>query len=339
MKPFKILHIGRKENYLRNTPKNDFTDSVTIISLPIGRPVADYVNAMPDADVIFADAIADIPGELIQALPNLKMIHSEGVAFNSFDVAAAGRRGIYVCNCAGMNGEAVAEQTLMLMLGVLHDAVNNDRAVREARQQKVKEGYMVRGDLKSLEDCKVGLIGFGHIGQCTAALLKACHAETFYTQRHRAPEDLEQQCQVTWVPTQDELLAACDIVSLHLPVTPETKNMCDEAFFNKMKPGSYFINTSRGELVDDEALVNALKSGRLTMAGLDTLDHEPVQKDHMLLHLPEDIAKKIFFSPHIGGITRSSFRKGYAMIWSDTQKIAEGKEPDHVVNQKFLVKK
>lgn len=332
MKPLKLLHIGRAEAFERNTEKSAFTESVEKVSLPCGLPPSNYIKAMPNADIIIADAIADVPRDLISGLPHLKMIHSEGVAFNRFDLKAADEKGVYVCNSAGMNASAVAEQTLLLMLGVLKDAINNDRAVREGRQIQVKEGYMARGDLIDLSDCKVSLIGFGNIGKCTAALLKAFHVKTFYTQRHRADEETEKTYGVTFLPTQDELLQKSDIVSLHLPVTPETTGMCDEKFFSKMKKGSYFINTARGELVNDEALINALKSGHLKMAGLDTLDHEPVQKNHILLNQPPEIASKIIFSPHIGGITGSSFKRSYRMIWENVRRIAEGKVPDRVVN-------
>ena len=94
-----------------------------------------------------------------------------------------------------------------------------------------------------------------------------------------------------------------------------------------------YCNHSRGELVDDEALIEALASGKLKMAGLDTLDHEPVQKDHPLLNLPEEIAGRLIFSPHIGGITASSFRRGYAFIWEDIEAAAKGEVPKRVVNR------
>lgn len=332
----RILHIGKKECMERYTRETDFTRSVRRVSMLMGRPVREYLERMPEADVIVADAIAEVPGDLIRSMPNLKMIHSEGVAYNKIDIKAAGERGVFVCNSAGMNSQAVAEQTLLLMVGVLHDVAGNDRAVREGRQMQVKENYMSDGSLRSLSDCRVGLIGFGNIGKCTAKLLKAYGTEVFYTQRRRQDEQTEREYQVTWLEAQEELLQTCDIVSLHLPVTPETEGMCDEAFFQKMKEGSYLINTSRGELVKDEALIDALKSGRLRMAGLDTMDHEPVRKDHILLNQPEEIAGRLLFSPHIGGITGSCFRKSYQMIWDNIRRVAEGKVPENVVNGGFF---
>lgn len=336
MSELKVLHIGRKESFESHTPKNDFTESVQKTSLPMGLAAEEYIKAMPDANVLIVDAIADIPTDLINALPSLKMIHSEGVAYNRIDCEAAGKKGVYVCNCAGMNAMAVAEQALLLMLGCLRDVAGGDRAVREGKQQKVKEAYMIAGSLKELSDCTVGLIGLGAIGRSTTELLKAFHAKVYYTQHHRLEPETEEALGVTWLASQDDLLAVSDIVSLHLPVTPQTEKMCNAAFFEKMKAGSILINTSRGELVDDSALIHALKSGRLAMAGLDTIDCEPVKKDHILLNASEDVESKILFSPHIGGITGSSSLRGYATIWENVERISAGERPVNIVNQGFL---
>lgn len=320
----KILHIGKAENMERYTPDVPAAKTASVAEMPMGHTAQEYAAAMPDAEVIVADAIAEVPGALIGELPQLKMIHSEGVAFNRIDVAAASARGISVCNCAGMNASAVAEQTILLMEGMLKNVLVNDRAVREGRQITVKEDYMAQGSLKELADCRVGLVGFGDIGKCTARLLAAYGAEVYYYKRHRLAPEEELAANAMYLPL-DELLELCDIVSLHLPVTEETTGMCDRTFFEKMRPGSYFVNTSRGELVDDEALAEALAGGRLAMAGLDTLDREPVQKDHPLLRQPREVLDRILFTPHIGGITASSFRRGYAMIWDNIGRLEEGR--------------
>lgn len=320
----KILHIGKAENMERYTPDVLAAKTARVAEMPMGHTAQEYAAAMPDAEVIVADAIAEVPGVLMEKLPQLKMIHSEGVAFNRIDVAAASARGISVCNCAGMNASAVAEQTILLMEGMLKNVIVNDRAVREGRQITVKEDYMAQGSLKELADCRVGLVGFGDIGKCTARLLAAYGAEVYYYKRHRLAPEEELAANAMYLPL-DELLELCDIVSLHLPVTEETTGMCDRTFFEKMRPGSYFVNTSRGELVDDEALAEALAGGRLAMAGLDTLDREPVQKDHPLLRQPREVLDRILFTPHIGGITASSFRRGYAMIWDNIGRLEEGR--------------
>ena len=327
----KLLHIGKPGNMERFTPKNSFTDSVTKIDLPAGCKTEEYLAQAGDADFLIIDPITWLNDDLISRMPNLKLIHSEGVAFNKIDLDSASRNGIYVCNCAGANASAVAEQTLLLMLGVLRDVVNNETAVRTGMQLSTKENYMVHGSLKELPDCKVGLVGFGAIGKATAALLKPFGAEVYYYKRNPLSSEEEAAFSVKYFPL-DELLHTCHIISLHLPVTPETTNMCNDAFFEKMQDGSYLINTSRGELVDNEALIRALHTGKLAMAGLDTLDNEPVQKDHILLNQPEDICKKMLLSPHIGGITGSSFRRSYEIIWKNAEKIANGEKPEHMVN-------
>lgn len=331
----KILHIGNAkmaENYTEKTP---FTEAAEMINAPMGLTEDAYAQMASDAEVIIVDAISKISGTLMEKFPNLKMIHSEGVAFNQIDLEAAGARGIFVCNCAGMNAKAVAEQTILLMLGVIKNVVSGDAAVRDGRQMEVKMGYMGAGSLKELSDCKVGLIGFGAIGKATAEMLQAFGVTVYYTKRHRLDPEEEARYQVQYLP-MEELLETCDMLSLHVPVTEETTGMCNREFFAKCRKGSYFINTSRGELVDDGALREALENGTIAMAGLDTLDHEPVQKDHPMLSWPEEILDKVLFSPHIGGITGSSFRRGYAMIWDDIEKVSKGEKPGHIVNQDQL---
>ena len=328
----KVLHIGKRGNMEKYSAPDSFLYALERVDMDHGLPAEEYLAEAGDADFLVADAIAPVPAALIDGMPNLRLIHSEGVAFNRIDTEAAARRGVYVCNSQGMNATAVAEQTILLMLGLLRDVAKNDAAVREGRQIAVKEGYMQRGDLHELADCAVGLVGFGDIARATARLLRAHGVETiYYHKRHPLSAEDETALGVRYLPLE-ELLAQSDIVSLHLPVNENTAGMADEAFFAAMRDGSYFVNTARGELVDDDALIGALVSGKLAMAGLDTLDHEPVQPDHPLLNMPEDIAGKILFSPHIGGITAASFRRSYAMIWEDVRDAAEGRKPRRVVN-------
>ena len=328
----KLLQIGKKGVMDRFVAPDSFLGKMERVDLPSGLTAEEYLKEAWDADFMIADAIAPVSGELIEGMPNLKLIHSEGVAFNRIDVEAAKRKGVLVCNSKGMNASAVAEQTVLLMLGMLRNVAVNDAAVREGRQIQVKEGYMQRGDLLELGDCSAGLVGFGDIGRETAKLL-AAHGvkKIYYYKRNPLASDEEARVGVIYKPLR-ELLAASDIVSLHLPVMTETAGMADEEFFAAMKEGSYFVNTSRGELVDDTALIKALASGKLKMVGLDTLNNEPVKKEHPLLQVPE-IAEKILFSPHIGGITASSFRRSYEMIAEDIEDAAMGRRPKRVVSE------
>ena len=328
----KILHIGKQGNLQRFAAADGFLNSLDLVDLKPDLPVEEYLSQAGNADFIVADAIAAVPGALIRQMPNLLAIHSEGVAFNAIDLKAADECGVYVCNAQGMNAIAVAEQTILLMVGMLRNIVVNDAAVRAGHQIEAKENYMQNGSLHELADCSVGLIGFGNIARQTARLLKAYQVKNiYYYKRHRLDPAQEQQYGVQYRKL-DDLLAQSQIVSLHLPVTKATRHLADQTFFAKMQPGSYLVNTARGELVNDEALIEALKSGHLAMAGLDTLDHEPVLKNHPLLNQPRSIASRLLFSPHIGGITAASFYRGYAMIDEDLWLVAQGQEPNRVVN-------
>ena len=327
----KLLHIGKAGNVDRYSPHDEFTRSVGVVSRTMQTPVDELISVAGDADFILADAMAAVPAGLIGRMPSLKLVQSEGVGFQFFDTQAAAQRGIYVCNARGMNATAVAEQALMLMIGVLRDAIGGDRAVREGRQIAVKEGYMATGSLRELADLKVGLYGFGAIAKALARVLSAMGVEVCYYQRRRADEATERELNVKYLPL-DEMVATCDMISVHVPLTDETRNSIDDGFFSKMKDGSYIINTARGEVVDSEALVRAIKSGKIAGAGLDTIAGEPVQRDNVLVTQPEEIASRLLFSPHIGGITASSFRRSYAVAWNNIRLVAAGQRPLNVVN-------
>lgn len=328
----KVLHIGKQNMIQSYSAPDSVLWDLAVVDLPMGLAAEEYLREAGDADFIIADAIAQVPAALIEAMPGLKLIHSEGVAFNAIDTAAADRRGVFVCNSQGMNASAVAEQTILLMLGMLRNVAANDLAVRQGRQIEVKEGYMQRGDLKELADCSVGLVGFGDIGRMTARLLRAHGVERiFYYKRTPLGPDEESAYGAVYRPLP-ALLAESDIVSLHLPVTANTQGMADSAFFAGMKNGSFFVNTSRGALVDDSALIAALTTGKLAMAALDTLNSEPVRLDNPLL-TNASAADKLLFSPHIGGITAASFRRSYAMISDDIRAVIDGRRPARVVNK------
>ena len=327
----KLLHIGKKGNVERYSKEVDLAKHMEIIDLPAGLSEEEYLQQAREADFIIADAMAVVTGKMISQMPNLKLIHSEGVGFNFFDIQVAKERGIYVCNCKGMNDKAVAEQTILLMLGMLREVCTGNRAVCEGKQIQVKEGYMKRGDLLELADCKVGLIGFGDIAKALARQLKSLGAEIYYYKKTPLEPKIEDEYRISYL-TLDELLKTCNMISLHVPVTNDTTNMVNDKFFEKMQTDSYLVNTARGELVDSKALIRALKSGKIKMAGLDTIAGEPVMLNNTLIDQPKEILDRIIFSPHIGGITASSFKRGYAMIWENINDICEGKKPKHIVN-------
>lgn len=326
----KLLVIGKEGRLAKYAPDPNKLEKYAIAYAPVGASSEELLAKGKDADFILVDAIGSVPADVIRQMPNLKLIHSEGVGYQGVDMEAAKEHGVYVCNCKGMNASAVAEQAVLLMLGILRDVCGGDRSVRAGKQIETKENYMIEGSLTELSECTVGLIGFGDIAKATAKLLHAFGAKVVYTKKTQAPSEIEAQYHASFLP-QSELLAVSDIVSLHVPVNDETRYMADASFFEAMKDKAYLINTSRGELVDSEALVDALESGRIAGAGLDTIDGEPVKPDNPLLQISEEAGKKLLLSCHIGGITRASFSRGYAMILEAMEAVARGEKPANIV--------
>ncbi len=326
----KICVLGDKAYYKRILPDNTRVDSPDVVFLGRGATNDEVVAAMPDAQILIADAIAEVNADLIERLPRLALIQSEGVSYNSFDCACAAEHGIFVCNNAGMNAGAVAEQTILLMLGLLRSVTTSDAAVRQGRQMEVKTRFMREG-ITDLADCTVGLVGMGAIAQATAARLAAFGCRVLYANRSRKSAELERKLGVEYAGL-DGLLAGSDIVSLHCAVTPETTGMVDAPFLAKMRKGSYLVNTARGQLVNNEALAAALESGHLAGAGLDTVHPEPVELTNPLLQLSQEASQHVLFSPHLGGITTGSMRRGQAHMWENVAAVEAGQRPTCVVN-------
>lgn len=320
----KLLVIGNKERTDKYLPDLAVVQDVEVVVTDRGTSDEGLLTLARDADFIMADAISPVSSALIENMPNLKLIHSEGVAYHLIDLDAARAREIAVCNNRGANAGAVAEQAILLMLGCLRDVVNGDHAVRIGQQIETKERMMVEG-IRELGDCTVGLVGFGDIAQATAQRLKAWGCEVIYYRRRRLFSEEEQALAVAYADL-DTLLAQSDIVSLHVPVTDETYHLANAEFFSKMKPGSLLINTARGEIVDQTALAEALEQGILAGVGLDTIDPEPVKADNFMLGLPDNIARKIIFSPHVGGITEGMFKRAHRTVWKNIDCMIKGEE-------------
>ena len=325
----KALIIADRKRYERFLPDTPFVRELEKVFVPLGTPDEEILKAGGDADFLAADAIAQVSAGLIGGMPNLKVIHSEGVAYNRIDCAAAAARGIPVCNNAGINAQAVAEHAIMLMLMLQRSAVSGNEAVLKGKQIEKKTSMM--GQIPELGDCTVGLIGFGNIAKETAKRLNAFGCRVVYHAAHRRDAETEASFGVTYM-TPDEMRKECDIISIHVPVTPETTGMVDREFLRGMKRTALLINTARGEIVDNEALAEALTEGWIAGAGLDTVSPEPVPADHILLHLPEEAAARVVFSPHIAGVTASTFRRGHRNIWNAFEAVAEGRRPVNVVN-------
>ena len=326
----KLLVIGDPNRVEKYTPDMPIVKKVETVVMQRGSSDDDIIAAAGDADFIVADAVSPVSASLMAKMPNLKLVHSEGVGYNAIDVEAARRQGVCVCNNAGVNAGAVAEQAVLLMLACLRHLLEGDEAVRRGCQIQVKERLMVDG-IRELGDCRVGLIGLGAIAVETAKRLNAFGCEVFYWNHRRRSSEVEETLGVSYL-TLEELVSTCDVVSRHVPVTPETNGMVDAGFLASMKSGAILINTARGEIVDQKALAEALESGSIGAAGLDTLSPEPVPIDHPLVTLNGEAALRVVLSPHIGGVTAGMFRRAWRTIWENIERVSRGDVPVNIVS-------
>lgn len=326
----KILVYGPKERYERYRPSSFENKDIHLVFAPFGDSQINAARMNTDAEVIFADPFFEITEEIISLLPNLKLIQSEGVAFNRFDLEAARKRNIYVCNNKGCNASSVAEHTVMLMLMSLRFGITGDAAVRAGHQMAMKEKIM-KLDAPELADCTVGLIGFGDIAQAVAKRLSAFGCRLFYYSLHRRQENTEREFNITYLPLE-KLVETCDIISLHCAVNDQTRKLVNAELLQHFKQGAILVNTARGDLMENSAVRQALMEGRLGGLAADTLAPEPTPADHPLVDLPKEIQVKTIFSPHLAGNTGSSFRKAHANMWNNVQLILKGERPEFVVN-------
>lgn len=326
----KALVLSRRERYERFAPDRPIVRETELVFCDRSGTEEEWLAAAADAEALFVTPVTWITENLIARMPNLRLIHCEGVGFDRIDLEAARKRGIYVCNNAGCNAGPVAEQAVMMMTMLLHRTLWGDRMVKTGFQgQAVRELEMdVPPDLSI---ATVGLVGFGAIGRETALRLRVSGSQVYYYARHRKDSETERRYGVEYLPLE-ELAERCDIVSLHLPATAESTHMVDRDFLERMKPGAFLVNTARGAIIDDEALCEAIRSGHLAGAALDCYDPEPVPADHPLVRLAAEYPDRLVLLPHQAGVTQSSFYNVYRMLFENLQRLTDGGRPERIVN-------
>ena len=255
-------------------------------------------------------SLKPVTAQVIARAPALKLIQKIGTGVNTIDLKAAEARAIAVCNLPGANGPAVAEMALLLMLACLRRIRDLDAAVR------VQGGWHAVTDLQDrlgeIGGRTIGLVGFGAVPQVLAGWLTAMGAAVVYCSR--ATKD----CAYERLPLQ-ELLARSDIVSLHVPLNDETQGLIGKSSLLLMKPGAILVNTARGGLVDEAALVSALGSGRLGAAGLDVFAEEPPLLSNPLLALPNVVA-----SPHLAWLTQETLERCLVLAVENVRRLKNG---------------
>jgi glyoxylate reductase len=267
------------------------------------------VESRPDAEALAVVAAA-IDDSVLDLLPQLRLVANYGVGYDGIDVAACARRGVAVTNTPDALGVATADLTMALVLAVRRRIVESDRFVREGSWGSQWVTGALMGD--EIGGATLGLVGLGRIGRAVAGRAQAFGMRVVYTRRSSERiEGLEHL-------DLDELLGAADVVSLHVPLTEETHGLIDARRLALMRDGAALINTARGAIVDEDALVRELVSGRLR-AGLDVFVDEP-RVPTPLLELPN-----VVLLPHVGSATRATREAATAELVANIKAALDGR--------------
>jgi phosphoglycerate dehydrogenase-like enzyme len=266
-----------------------------------------FAREMRDADVLL-HVLEPVTAAVIGAAPRLRLIQKIGVGVNTIDLDAARAHGAAVCNMPGSNSQAVAEATLMLMLAALRRAVALDRQTRAGLGWRMDSEVFDR--VGELGGRTVGLVGYGAIPKLLAPVLWALGADVIHTSRTPGAEG--------WHPLGD-LLARADVISLHVPLTPETARLVNADSIASMKPGAVLVNTARGGLVDEAALIAALCSGHLRAAGLDVFADEPAPASNPLFSLDN-----VIVAPHVAWLTPETLGRSIHIAMENCRLLRDG---------------
>ncbi len=286
----------------------------------------DPLRDLPGAHAIVAGARRTYDGKFMDQYPDLKVICRTGIGIDNIIVAEATERGIAVCNTPEGPTLSTAETAIALILAAVKDLKRVSRVFAEQPEQDYLTGYTGM----EVFGRTLGLIGLGRIGSRVARVAVALDMRVVaydpYIGDERAAElGIEREHSITAV------LSRSDVISVHAPLTEETRHLMNENRFAQMKQGAFFVNVSRGGLVDENALCAALDNGHLAGAALDVWDPEPPSRDNPLLHRDDVVA-----TPHIAGVTVASRERMWRMALSMALQVWNGQRPDDIVNPDVL---
>ncbi|ABC81630.1 2-hydroxyacid dehydrogenase [Anaeromyxobacter dehalogenans] len=281
---------------------------------PLGR--AELAAAVRDADVLVVTYLDRVDAPLLEGAPRLRHLASYGIGVNHLDLGACRARRLCVTNTPDVVTAATADHAWALLLAAARRVAEGDRVIRAGGWTSVDPAWMLGTEISGKT---LGLVGFGRIGQAVAQRAAGFGMRVLYAAPRDAGFPGARRVEL------DELLAASDFVSLHVPLTPATEGLVDRARLARMKPGAILVNTARGQVVDDAALAEALASGRLAAAGLDVFRDEP-RVPEAFLRLPN-----VVLTPHLGSGTRETRTAMTRMVLDEVLRVASGEAPRHPV--------
>ena len=283
-------------------------------------PPEEVVKRAADAEIVLTNK-APVTRESILALPRLKYIGVLATGYNIVDTAAARERDIPVTNVPTYGTRSVAQHTFALLLELTQHAGHHAQTVRDGRWTKGSDFCYWDFPLVELDGLTMGIVGYGRIGKAVAELAAAFGMKVLATSA--TPKHAPTNIQFTDLAT---LFRQSDVISLHCPLTPQTKNLLNKERLGLMKPTAFLLNTSRGALIDEQALADALNSGRIAGAAVDVLSIEPPPADNPLLR-----AKNCLVTPHIAWATRAARSRLMQIAIANVRAFIAG-EPENVVN-------
>lgn len=293
---------------------------VNVIELPPGSTEETLAGMIPKADGLITRGSINITRELMESSPRLKVVGVHGIGCDHVDLVAAKELGKVVCNTPDAVTVTVAEMAMATTLALLRNVVSADKAVR-AGEWKRKYSDLIGVELAGM---KVGIIGMGRIGKATAVRMQAFGARISYWSRTRKP-DLEKENGFKWMEL-DDLVRESELISLHIPATPETMKIISASRIESMRDGVYIVNTARGKVIDEEALIKALQSGKIKAAALDVFENEPLSTDSPLCSMDN-----VILTPHLSASNVAGMIRMAVQVADRVLKTINGETPDNPV--------
>lgn len=286
-------------------------------------PKSVIIEKSRDADALLTLLTDKIDSEVFDAAPNLKIVAQMAVGYDNIDVGEATKRGIYVTNTPGVLTETTADLAWALLMAIARRIVEADRYLREGRWKVAWHPKMLLG--RDVYGATLGIIGAGRIGSAVARRARGFNMRILYYDVVRRPE-LEKEVGAEFVDLET-LLKESDFISIHVPLTKDTYHMIDAERLKLLKKTAYIINTSRGQVIDERALYEALKEGRIAGAALDVFEQEPISMDNPLLKLDN-----VVLTPHIGSASYETRSRMAEMAARNLIEFFEGRVPPNLVN-------
>jgi glyoxylate reductase len=304
--------------------KEKFDVKVWEGELPVPREI--LLKEVEDIDGLLPLLTEKIDSEVIETAKKLKIVSNYAVGYDNIDIKAATEHGIMVTNTPGVLTETTADLAFALLMSCARRIVESDKYVREGKWKTWGPQLFLGRDIYG---ATLGLVGAGRIGTAVAKRAAGFNMKILYYSRSRKPE-LEEEFGAKQV-SFDQLLEQSDFISIHVPLTAETKHLFNKSAFEKMKKTAILINTARGPVVDESALYYALANGEIAYAGLDVTDPEPIEMNNPLLNLDN-----VIVVPHIGSASIATRTKMATMAAENMIAGLEGKVPPNLVNREVI---